>query len=68
MAESLVLLMEVPESGKQCDHPNKLVTGPHIVTLTTSAMHLVKLIDRENIQGNYKQVIPLKKNKIYNWD
>lgn len=47
LAESMVLLIAVPESGKQCDHPNKLVTGSHIVTLTTSAMHLLKLIDRK---------------------
>lgn len=45
MVEFMMLLIEVPASGKQCDHPNKLVTGPHIVTLTTSAMHLIKLIE-----------------------
>lgn len=45
MVESMMLLIVVPESGKQCDHPNKLVTGPHIVTLT-SAMHLIKLIEK----------------------
>lgn len=46
MVESMMLLIAVPESGKQCDHPNKLVTGPHIVTLITSAMHLIKLIEK----------------------
>lgn len=45
MVESMMLLIAVPESGK-CDHPNKLVTGPHIVTLITSAMHLIKLIEK----------------------